>query len=157
MGPGIERAISIPLSIATVADRLAARRVGWRRRFIARQPIIRQADRYLPRRRLGHRELALHLANHGRPTDALPHLEIAKKLEPESSSYFYTLGHALNRDDHPREAGTPTRKRSASRWDNEVAIVELFALARSDEEQPDAIEFVADELRRTAAYTATAC
>ncbi len=116
------------------------------------EPIIRRLIDICPDDAWAHRELALHLANHGRPADALPHLEIAKKLEPESPSYFYTLGHALNRDDHPREARDTYEEAIRLSVDNEVAIVELFALARSDEEKKDAIEFVADELRRQRVY-----
>src|SRR4029079_2675001 len=116
------------------------------------EPIIRKLIDICPDDAWAHRELALHLANHDRPADAFPHLEIAKKLEPESPSYFYTLGHALNRDDRPREAREIYEEAVRRSVDNEVAIVELFALARGENEKKDVIDFVVEELRRQPVY-----
>src|SRR5262249_8880574 len=66
--------------------------------------------------------------------------------------YFYTLGHALNRDDRPKEARETYEEAIRRSVDNEVAIGELFALARTDAEKKEVIEFVADELRRQRLY-----
>lgn len=116
------------------------------------EPVIRHLIDLCPDDAWARRELALHLANHGRAADAFPELEVAKKLEPDSPSYFYTLGHALNRDDRPKEAREIYEEAVRRSVDNEVAIGELFALARTDAEKKDAIEFVADELRRQGVY-----
>ena len=116
------------------------------------EPVIRHLIDLCPDDAWARRELALHLANHGRTAEAFPELEVAKKLEPDSPSYFYTLGHALNRDDRPKEARETYEEAVRRSVDNEVAIGELFALARTDAEKKDVIEFVADELRRQSAF-----
>src|SRR5262249_2054980 len=116
------------------------------------EPVIRHLIDLCPEDGWAHRELALHQANHGRAADALAELEAAQKLEPDSPSYFYTLGHALNRDDRPKEARDTYEEALRRSVDNEVAIGELFALARTDAEKKDVIEFVADELRRQRLY-----
>ena len=112
------------------------------------EPVIRHLIDLCPDDAWARRELALHLANHGRAADAFPELEVAKKLEPESPSYFYTLGHALNRDDRPKEARDAYEEAVRHSVDNEVAIGELFSLARGEAETKEAIDFVTDELRR---------
>jgi predicted Zn-dependent protease len=112
------------------------------------EPVIRQLLEICPDDAWARRELALHLANHGRAAEAFPELEIARRLEPDSPSYFYTLGHTLNRDDRPKEARETYEEAVRRSVDNEVAIVELFTLARSDSEKEDVIEFITDELRR---------
>jgi cellulose synthase operon protein C len=111
------------------------------------EPVIRRLIDICPDDAWARRELALHLANHGRAADALPELEIAQKLEPDSPSYFYTLGHALNRDDRPREAREAYEEAIRRSVDNEVAISELFSMTRGDEAREDLIEFIADELK----------
>jgi cellulose synthase operon protein C len=116
------------------------------------EPIIRKLIDICPDDAWAHRELALHLANHDRPADAFPHLEIAKKLEAESPSYLYTLGHALNRDDRPREAHEIYEEAVRRSVDNEVAIAELFTMARTDDEKKEVVEFISDELRRQRVY-----
>lgn len=116
------------------------------------EPVIRYLLDLCPDDAWARRELALHLANHGRVADAFPELELAKKLEPESPSYFYTLGHALSRDDRPKEAREAYEEAVRRSVDNEVAIIELFALARGDAEKKDVIDFVADELHRQRVY-----
>jgi tetratricopeptide (TPR) repeat protein len=116
------------------------------------EPIIRKLIDICPDDAWAHRELALHLVNHDRPAEAFPHLEIAKQLEPDSPSYFYTLGHALNRDDRPHEAREIYEDAVHRSVDNEVAIAELFTMARTDEEKKEVMEFVADELRRQRVY-----
>jgi cellulose synthase operon protein C len=116
------------------------------------EPVIRHLIDLCPDDAWARRELALHLANHGRATEAFPELDVAKKLEPDSPSYFYTLGHALNRDDRPKEARDTYEEAIRRSVDNEVAIGELFALARTDAEKKEVIEFVADELRRQRVY-----
>lgn len=116
------------------------------------EPVIRHLIDLCPEDGWARRELALHLSNHGRAADALAELEAAQELEPDSPSYFYTLGHALNRDDRPKEARDTYEEALRRSVDNEVAIGELFALARTDGEKKDVIEFVADELRRQRLY-----
>src|SRR5262249_40875746 len=53
------------------------------------EPIIRRLIDLCPEDAWAHREYALHLANHGRPEEGAVELEIARKLDPESPSYFY--------------------------------------------------------------------
>jgi tetratricopeptide (TPR) repeat protein len=118
----------------------------------AAEPVIRRLIDICPDDAWAHRELALHLANHGNAKAALAELEIAQQLEPDSPSYFYTLGHALNRDDRPREARETYEEAVRRSVDNEVAIVELFALARGDAERKEVIEFIADEFRRQTVF-----
>ncbi|HEX3151383.1 MAG TPA: tetratricopeptide repeat protein [Gemmataceae bacterium] len=112
------------------------------------EPVIRHLIDLCPDDGWARRELALHLSNHGRAAEAFPELEVAQRLEPESPSYYYTLGHALNRDDRPKEARAVYEEAVRKSVDNEVAIGELFALARTDAEKKEVIEFVVDELRR---------
>jgi len=112
------------------------------------EPLIRRLLEICPDDAWARREMALHLANHGRAADGLQELEAARKLEPDSPSYFYTLGHALARDDRPAEARNAYEEAVRRSVDNEVAIAELFSLARGDEEKKDVIEFIADELKR---------
>lgn len=112
------------------------------------EAVIRKLIDICPDDAWARRELALHLANHGRPAEAYPELEIAKKLEPESPSYYFTLGHALHRDDRPRESRETYEEAVRRSVDNEVAIVELFSLARGDAEKVEVIEFVVEELKR---------
>ena len=116
------------------------------------EPAIRHLIDLCPDDAWARRELALHLANHGRAAEAFDDLEIAGRLEPHSPSYFFTLGHTLNRDDRPREAREAYEEAVRRSVDNEVAIVELFNLARGDEEKRDVIDFVADELKRQRVY-----
>ena len=66
------------------------------------EPVIRRLIDLCPDDAWARRELALHLANHGRAAEALHGTgDWPGRLEPDSPSYFYTLGHALNRDDRP--------------------------------------------------------
>jgi len=116
------------------------------------EPVIRRLIDLCPDDAWARRELALHLANHGRAADALKELEVARGLEPDSPSYFYTLGHALSRDDRPREARDAYEEAVRQSVDNEVAILELFNLARGDAEKKEVVEFIGDELKRQRVY-----
>ncbi|HKB06190.1 MAG TPA: hypothetical protein VKD90_28600 [Gemmataceae bacterium] len=112
------------------------------------EPVIRKLIEICPDDAWARRELALHLANHGHAAESFPELEAARRLEADSPSYFYTLGHALSRDDRPKEAREAYEEAVRRSVDNEVAIVELFTLARGDVDKKDVIEFVADEFKR---------
>jgi tetratricopeptide (TPR) repeat protein len=116
------------------------------------EPVIRRLIELCPDDAWARRELALHLANHGRAAEALTELEEAGRLEPDSPSYFYTLGHALVRDDRPREARSAYEEAVRRSVDNEVAIVELFNLCRGEAERKEVFEFIADEFKRQRAF-----
>ncbi|WP_020470373.1 tetratricopeptide repeat protein [Zavarzinella formosa] len=112
------------------------------------EPVLRHLLELCPDDASAHRELAMHLANHGHADEALAELKTAKALEPDHPSYFFTLGHAYRRADKPeqaREAYEEAIRRSA---DNEGAISELMNLAKSEEDKKEAIDFLADEFRR---------
>ncbi len=112
------------------------------------EPALRRLIDICPDDAWAHRELALHLANHSQPDEAFPILEVALQLEPDSPSYYYALGHALTRADRPGESREIYEEAVRKSVDNEVAIVELFSMARGEEEKNEVIEFVAEELKR---------
>jgi len=112
------------------------------------EPAIRRLIDICPDDAWAHRELALHLANNSQVEEAFAILEVARQLEPDSPSYYFTLGHALGRADRPGESREIYEEAVRKSVDNEVAIVELFGMSRGEEEKKDVIEFVAEELRR---------
>ena len=116
------------------------------------EPVIRRLLDICPDDAWARREMALHLANHGRASEALKELEVAHELEPDSPSYFYTLGHALSRNDQPAQAREAYEEAVRRSVDNEVAIIELFSLARGDQEKKELIDFVVDELKGQHVY-----
>ena len=112
------------------------------------EPVLRRLIELCPDDASSHRELAMHLANHGHATEALAELDIARGIEPDNPSYFFTLGHALRRADKPDEAREAYEEAIRRNADNEGAISELMNLAKTDEDKKEAIDFLAEELRR---------
>lgn len=95
-----------------------------------------------------HRELALHLASRGRTEAALAELGVAHVIEPDSPSYYYTLGHVHARADRVAEAREAYEEVIRLSIDNDLAIGELVNLARGEEEKKEALEFIAEEIQR---------
>ncbi|MCE9532136.1 MAG: tetratricopeptide repeat protein, partial [Planctomycetes bacterium] len=110
------------------------------------EPVIRRLIAQCPEDAWAHRELALHLANVGRGEEALNELEISRRLEPDSPSYFFTLGHVQSKSDRPSDAREAYEEAIRQSVDNEVAIAELVALA-GEEDKEETLQFVADELK----------
>jgi tetratricopeptide (TPR) repeat protein len=115
------------------------------------EPAIRRLIEHCPEDAWARRELALHLANHGRGEEALAELEIAKKLDPESPSYLYTLGHVCTRTDRIAEARAAYEEAIHRSIDNDVAISELMNLA-GDEDKEETLQFVVDEMKSQENY-----
>ncbi|MEZ6142885.1 MAG: tetratricopeptide repeat protein [Zavarzinella sp.] len=116
------------------------------------ETVIREMIEQCPTDAWIHRELSLHLANAGFREDALVALEEAKRLEPDSPSYFYTLGHVLTRADRIEEAREAYQEIIRRSVDNDIAIAELLTLSPGDEEKKNAIEFVADQFQLQQKY-----
>jgi len=110
------------------------------------EPVIRHLINLCPEDAWAHRELALHLANTGRGDEAFKELEISRRIEPDSPSYLYTLGHLNNKTDRPGEARTAYEDAIRQSVDNEVAIAELVSLA-GEEDKEEVLQFIADELK----------
>lgn len=110
------------------------------------EPIIRRLLDQCPEDAWAHREFALHLANHLRLDEAFEHLETAYRLDPESPSYLYTLGHVYSRADRVAEARTAYEDAIRRSVDNEVAIAELVGMA-GEEEREEVLQLIADELK----------
>lgn len=108
-------------------------------------PVIRRLIAQCPEDAWARRELALHLANHGRTEEALKELEEAKRIEPESPSYFYTLGHVYQKADRVKESRAAYQQALTRSIDNDVAILELVNLARGEEEKEEILNQIADE------------
>lgn len=118
---------------------------GESRQFAA-EPIIRRLIEQCPEDAWARRELALHLANHDRSEEAFVELEAARRIEPESPSYYYTLGHLCYKADRAGEARAAYEEALHRSVDNEVAIAELVALAGEDDKE-DVLLSIADELK----------
>lgn len=112
------------------------------------EPALRQLIELCPDDASSHRELALQLSNQGHTNEAMAELEIAKGLEPDSPSYYFTLGLTLRRADKPNAAREAFEEAIRRSIDNEGAIIELMNLAKSDEEKKETIEFLAEEFKR---------
>jgi predicted Zn-dependent protease len=110
------------------------------------EPIIRRLIEQCPEDAWAHRELALHLANCGRGDEAWAEVEIAKKLDPDNPSFYYTLGHVCTKTDKIAEARAAYEEAIRRSIDNEVAITELLNLA-GDEDKEDVLQFIADEMK----------
>ena len=110
------------------------------------EPVIRRLIELCPEDAWAHRELALHLANNGRVDEGFTELEIARRLEPDSPSHLFTLGHLKLKTDKVDEARAAYEEAIRVSVDNEVAITELVDLA-GDDDKEDALQFIADELK----------
>ncbi len=110
------------------------------------EPIIRRLIDQCMEDAWAHREYALHLAGAGRGEDAFAELETSRKFDPESPSYFYTLGHVCFKSDKPAEAKAAYEEAIRRSVDNVVAIGELVGLA-GEEDKEEALQFIADELK----------
>jgi tetratricopeptide (TPR) repeat protein len=110
------------------------------------EPVLRRLLEQCPEDALARREIALHLANGGRGEEALAELEIAKRLDPESPSYLFTLGHVCNKTDRVAEARAAYEEAVRRSVDNEVAVTELVNMA-GEEEKEEVLQFVADQLK----------
>jgi cellulose synthase operon protein C len=113
----------------------------------AAAPIIRRVIQQCPEDAWAYRELALNLANHGRSDEALTVLEEARKIEPESPSYFFTLGHVYQKADRIAEAKSAYQQALERSVDNDVAIMELVNLSRGEEEREELLYLVAQEFK----------
>ena len=98
------------------------------------------------------RELALHLANHGRTDEALESLEIGRRLERDSPSYFYTLGHVYHKADRIGESVATYEEAIRRSVDNDVAITELIGMARGKEERDETMHFIASEFAQQESF-----
>ncbi|MCX7664029.1 MAG: tetratricopeptide repeat protein [Gemmataceae bacterium] len=112
------------------------------------EPVVLRMIQNAPNDAWAHREYALSLAAVNRIEEGLEHVEIAKRIEPFSPSNYYTLGHLYHRADRYEDARDTYQEAIRQSVDNDVAIVELFNIARDKEERKEAIEFIADEFRR---------
>ena len=110
------------------------------------EPIIQRLLDQCPEDAWARREYALHLANHQRLDEAFKQLEIAQRLDPESPSYLFTLGHVLFKSDRADEARSAYEDAIHRSIDNEVAIAELVGMA-GEEEKEEVLQFIADELK----------
>jgi tetratricopeptide (TPR) repeat protein len=110
-------------------------------------PVIRRLIMQCPEDAWARRELALHLANYGRTEEALKELEEARRLEPESPSYFYTLGHVYQKADRIKESRAAYHQALTRSIDNDVAILELVNLARGEEEKEEILHQIAEEFQ----------
>ncbi|QVL32228.1 tetratricopeptide repeat protein [Telmatocola sphagniphila] len=112
------------------------------------EAVIRRMIADCPEDAWAHRELALHLASRGRCEEALVELDFAKNIEPESPSYYYTLGHVYARADRVEQAREAYEQVIRLSVDNDLAIGELVNLARGEEEKKEALEFIGEEIQK---------
>jgi cellulose synthase operon protein C len=110
------------------------------------EPIILRLIEQCPDDAWARREYALHLANHNRCDEAMAQIEIARRLDPDSPSFLFTLGHVHAKSDRPSEARAAYEDAIHRSLDNEVAIGELVGMA-GDEEKEEALNFIAEEFK----------
>ncbi len=115
------------------------------------EPIIRRLIEQCPDDAWAHRELALHLVNQGLNDEAFAELEIARQLEPDNPSNFYTLGHLCTKTDRVAEARTAYEDAIQQSVDNEVAIAELVNLA-GEEDRENTLQDIAHEFTQQANF-----
>ncbi len=112
------------------------------------EPVVRRMIANAPNDAWALREYALSLAAVNRIDEGFEHVEIAKQVEPFSPSNYYTLGHLYHRSDRYEDARDTYQEAIRQSVDNDVAIVELFNIARDKDEKKEAVEFIADEFRK---------
>jgi len=95
-----------------------------------------------------HRELALVLGEQQRYEEALAEVEIARQLDPTSSTEASVRGQILENADRPADANEAYREAIRRSVDNEFAIARLIASCNSSLKRREALAFIEGELAR---------
>jgi tetratricopeptide (TPR) repeat protein len=95
-----------------------------------------------------HRQLALILADRGRPSEALAAVNRSAEFEPDSPSRYAVAAHVYRRMDKIDEALAMLKEAVRANPDFEPAIAELVAVSRGRKEKGQSLKFIAEQLRK---------
>jgi tetratricopeptide (TPR) repeat protein len=95
-----------------------------------------------------HRQLALILADRGRPAEALAAVERSAAVEPDSPSRYAVAAHVYRRMDKIDDAIAMLKEAVRSNPDFEPAIAELVGVSRGRKEKGQALKWIAEQLRK---------
>ena len=95
-----------------------------------------------------HRQLALLLADRGRPEEAQAAVYRSAEIEPESPSRYAVAAHVFRTMDRIQDAIAMLKEAVRANPDFEPAIAELVNVSRGRKEKGQALKYIAEQLRK---------
>ncbi len=111
-------------------------------------PMLARLLEQCPQDAWARRELALHLGHQEAFESAFQQLALARQQDPRHPATFFTQGHIYAQADQLDVAREAYRKAILQSINHELAVNELFNLARGDQEQREVIEFLTEQLEQ---------
>ncbi len=114
----------------------------------AQEPVVRRIIAISPADAWARRELTVVLTHQGRLDEAEAEMEEARRLDPESPSYYCVLGSLRERQGRRPESRAAFRDAIRLSVDNDWVIGRLIQTADTLAERRDALALILEELRR---------